>query len=136
MRIPDSVQAIINNELQQLVDFSKSSIEASKRIDIYEAVGGSNLKRVTERKNSPPVLSVADRIRAHIELITARKVEPLWQIACSETENNVRYDRDPSEIQQQEEIYLAQRKQKHIEYILVYDVPRVFTLPIFLKWLN
>jgi hypothetical protein len=127
MKISDSVQAIINIELRRLGDFSKPSIEASKRIEIYEALGSSTLKSVMERKNSPPVLSVADRIRAHIELITAQKVEPLWQTACSETEKYVRDDRDPSEIQQQEEIYLAQRKQKHIEHISVYDVPRVFT---------
>ena len=127
MKISDSVQAIINNEIQQLVDFSKSAVVASKRIEIFEALGSSNLERVTERQHTPPVLSVADRIRAHIELITARKVEPLWQIACSETEKNVEDDRDLTEIQQQEQIYLAQRKQKHIEHISVYDVPRVFT---------
>jgi hypothetical protein len=121
-----SAQALINNEIQQLFDFSKFEMEGSKRIEIYTALGNSNSKRATEHKDSRPVLSVADYVRAYIELITAKKVEPLWQSACLETEMRVRDDRELSEIHQEEEIYLAQRKQKHIEHISVYDVPRAF----------
>jgi hypothetical protein len=126
MKIFDSVQAIISNELKQLVDSSKSAIEGSKRTEIFMAFGSSNLRHAAEHKNSPSVLSTADHIRAYVDLITARKVVPLWQLACLETEGFVPDARDLSGIRQQEKTYLEQRKQRHIEQISVYDVPRTF----------
>lgn len=78
------------------------------------------------RNHTLPTLSVADRVRARIALRTARRVETLWRQACLETEANFSERQDPSEVRQQEETYLAQRKQKHLEHISVYDVPRAF----------
>jgi len=133
MQISDSAQALINKELEQLVKSSEYSLQPQTRITIYEALGYSNVEhdRVLEdarNSNSLPHLSLADLCRAHIALATARKVAPLWDIACQESEVFFKQQdwQDKHEDQHQEEIYLRRRKTEPIENISVYEVPRAF----------
>ncbi len=134
MQIPDFAQTLINMELQQLAESSKYSLQPQSRIEIYTALGPSSVnddKVLDEarKNNSFPHLSIADQIRAHIALITARKVLPLWEIACQESELFFT-EQDwqiKAEEKQQEEVYLRQRRNQPIEMISVYEVPRAFT---------
>jgi hypothetical protein len=134
MEISDSAQALINRELQQLTESSKYAVEPQSRVEIFTALGPSTVnddKILDEarKNNSFPSLSIADRVRAQITLLTARKVLPLWEIACQESEAffieedwQAKY-----EDQSQEEVYLRKRKIQPIEAISVYEVPRAFT---------
>ncbi len=131
MKIPNSAQALIHTELQKLTESNRYTLEPDTRIEIYSALGQSNVNdeliREEVRKNNPlPSLSNADRLRAQIALITARKVEGLWSKACLETETNFSKNRNPAEIHREEETYLASKKQKYLEHIPVDDVPRAF----------
>lgn len=129
--IPDVAQALIEVELKLLTYSARYSVPKDKRVEIYAALGPSSVldeKMLNEArvKKILPTLSTADRVRARVALITARKVENLWQQACLETDANFSKHQDPAEINQEEEEYLAQRKQKPIEHISVYKVPRAF----------
>ena len=131
MKIPSSAQALIDSELRQLVASSEYSLQPHTRIEIYATLGHSlvnddQILDEARKNNILPSLSVSDRLRARIAFITAKKVEKLWQQTCLETEANFSESQDPLEIQREEDFYLAQRKQKHLEHISVYDVPRVF----------
>jgi hypothetical protein len=134
MQIPDSAQALINRELQQLAKSSKYSLPLQSRVEIYAALGVSSVnddKIIDEahRNNSFPHLSLADRVRAQIALITAKKVLRMWEIACQESEAFFTEQdwQDKHEHQRQEEVYLRKRKTQPLETISVYEVPRVFT---------
>lgn len=133
MQIPDSAKALINNELQQFARSSRYSLPPQTRIEIYSALGPSNVNDYSvldeaHDSSSLPHLSVADRVRANIALITARKVVPLWEFACQESELFFKEQdwQDKYEDQRQEEIYLRRRKDQPIEAISVYEVPRAF----------
>lgn len=132
MQIPESAQVLIDHELHQLAESGEYSLLPDRRIEIYAALGPSNVtddKVLAEarKKNTLPALSIADRARARIALISARKVERLWQQACLETEANLSGYQDQPDVRQQEEENLAQRQEKYIEHISVHDVPRAFT---------
>jgi hypothetical protein len=133
MKIPDAAQALINIELRQLAESSKYSLQPQSRVEIYAALGSSSLDDVilteARRNNSFPHLSIADRVRAQIALITAKKVLPLWEIACQESEAFfTKQDwQDKYEDQRQEDVYRLKRKNQPIETISVYEVPRTFT---------
>jgi hypothetical protein len=134
MQIPNSAQALINRELEQLAKSSKYSLHPESRVEIYAALGASSVNddRILDearRNNALPHLSIADRVRAQIALITAQKVLPLWEIACQESEAFFTEEdwQAKYEDQRQEEVYLRKRKTQPIETISVYDVPRAFT---------
>ena len=132
MNIPNSAQALIDTELRKLAESNRYALEPDTRIEIYSALGQSNVNDEPmldeARKNNPlPSLSRPDRLRAQIALITARKVEGLWSKACLETEANFSENGNPAEIHREEETYLASKKQKYLEHISVDDVPRAFT---------
>lgn len=129
--IPDVAQALIEVELKLLTYSARYSVPKDKRVEIYAALGPSSVmdeKMLDEARKKKVLLtlSAADRVRARIALITAIKVEKLWQQACLETDANFSEHQDQAEINQNEVEYLAQRKQKPIEHISVYKVPRAF----------
>lgn len=133
MQIPASAQALISKELQQLAKSSEYSLHSQTRIEIYEALGSSNVNDAKtldeiQNSNSFPRLSVADLVRAYVATATARKVLPLWEVACQESELFFKQEdwQDKYEDQRQEEIYLHRRKSEPIEKISVYEVPRAF----------
>jgi len=134
MQIPDSAKALIDTELQQLAKSSRYYLPPQGRLEIYAALGPSSahddkVPEEARKNNSFPPLSLADRIRAQVALITARKVLPLWELACQETESfftkqdwQIKYD----DQRNKEEVYLHRRKSRPIETISVYEVPRAF----------
>jgi hypothetical protein len=129
MESPPSLQTLIDAEIHQLTAPRAYSPQRDSRIRFYAAIGDSNVmddKVLDEsrRNNTLPALCGADCVRAWIALRTARKVERLWEQACSESDAALGAQQDSAEIRQEEETYQAQRKQKHLEHISVYDVPR------------
>jgi hypothetical protein len=132
MQVPELVRTLMDAKLRQLANSSQHSITPRRRMEIYAALGPSsvtNERILDEARESKtlPILSTADRVRARIALQAARKVAGIWPQACLETEANFIEREDPNEVQQQVEAYLAQRSQKRLEHISVYDVPRAFT---------
>ncbi len=133
MQIADSAKALIKNELYQLAKSRKYFLLPQTRIDIYAALGVSNVndEKVLDEAHSNdsfPHLLVADRIRANIALITARKVALLWENACQESESYFKEQdwQDKHKDQDQEEVYRRRSKNQPIEEISVYEVPRAF----------
>jgi hypothetical protein len=134
MQIPEAAQVLINNELRQLAGSTGYSLPAQSRIEIYAALGASNFTdevlEEARENHSLPHLSAADRVRAQVALITARKVVPLWEAACRETELFFTQEEWQMMLEEQkrENVYLRRRKNEPIEMISVYEVPRAFTL--------
>jgi hypothetical protein len=129
MKIPDSLQHLIDAELRQLSESEAYSVPPEKRMELYDSLGPSNaVSMVDHQADSRPHLSVADRARAQISIITARKVLPLWDAACQEseawfTEMDFEYKEQDKRL---EAGYLHKRKTQPLETIFTNEVPRAF----------
>lgn len=133
MQIPDYAQILIVTELRKLAESSKYFISPDKEAEICAALGYASVnKRMVvgeaSRNNAIHSLTTTSRIWAQLALITAKKVVPLWRIACQETELYFTEQdwQDNYENQRKEEDYLNNRNALPIEKISAYDVPRAF----------
>lgn len=134
MQVPTSLRDLVKFELAKLVDSVDYPLSPESRESLYLACGPSNVKEdlvliEARHAGSFPLLSEADRVRARLALLSAKKVVGLWRQACSETEANFNEHQNPTEYSQFEEAFQTQRREKQIELISIYDVPRAF-LPI------
>lgn len=133
MQIPDYAQILIASELRKLAESNKYFISFDKEAEICAALGYVSSSKHTVvgevlRNNTIHSLTATGRTWTQLALITAKKVLPLWRIACQETELHFTEQdwQDHYEDQQKEEGYLNKRKTLPIEKISVYDVPRAF----------
>lgn len=132
--LPVAVTDIISNELTQLDKNRSYNLPPESRIALYEAIGPSCLphyrtRRKTLKVRELPNWTKADCVRSQLSLLTARKVLPLWEIACQESEKSftqVDWQHKSEEVHR-EEVYLRKREIQPIEEISVYDVPRTYT---------
>jgi hypothetical protein len=100
MRIPGPVQALIGVELRKLAQIPAYTIPPGCRAEICAALGPSCLTQrdadsTADGNRGLPVLSFSDRIRAYLELITAKNAAVLWRQACQETDAIFGEVRDP-----------------------------------------
>jgi hypothetical protein len=124
LKLPESAQQTIDNELERLSGDSNFDLYPQCRIDLYRALGPSSAEKGSRRK-SPYKPTLADRVRTRIALFTARKVIPLWEAACRETDANFANETGREDEEKElEDAYAKEGAQKHIEAISVYDVPR------------
>lgn len=130
--LPTQVTRAIEAELSALDHTLSYEIPPEKLIRIYELLGATCVQAHKEQryKNSYrglPPLTKADRVRAQIALSTARKVMPLWEIACKETDTTFTEQdwKDAEEDQRKEKGYLERLSLETIETFCVYrDIPR------------
>jgi len=133
MQIPEYAQILVDSELRRLANSSKYYLSAEKEVEICEALGYaglSNHEALGEefRIDTVHSLTTTEHIWARIAFITAKKVLPLWGIACQETElyfteQDWHYHKQD---QLREDEYLHKRNTLPIEKISVDDVPRKF----------
>jgi hypothetical protein len=133
MQIPEYAQSLVDSELMRLAKSSKYYLSAAKEVQICEALGYAGLSNDEAlgeefRINSVHSLTPTEHVWARIALITAKKVLPLWGIACQETalyftEQDWHYHKQD---QLKEDEYLHKRNTLAIEMISVDDVPRKF----------
>lgn len=133
MQIPDYAKTLIASELRKLAESSKYFISPRRETEICEALGYisvNNEQRIDEalRNNVIHSLTTTGRVWAQLALITGKKVLPLWELACQESELYFTEQdwQDNYEDQRKEEGYLHKRDTLPIEKISVYDVPRAF----------
>jgi hypothetical protein len=133
MQIPEYTQSLIDSELRKLAKSSKYFLSAEREVQLCEALGNSGLsndKAIGEefRNNALHALTTTEHVWARIALITAKKVLPLWEKACQETE--VYFTEEDWYYQKQDQLkeaeYLHKRNTLPIENISVDDVPRKF----------
>jgi hypothetical protein len=130
MPIPISAKKLIDRELSRLVELGEWTLPAEKRLSICRALGPSisldkeNVPEGEFKRTTAPLLSLADRMRARIAILTARKVAVLWPRACRETDANFREWQNEEQVCR--ETYLNEKKKTPIEQISIRSVPRAF----------
>lgn len=132
--LPTPLRTAIDAELVCLNETIEYDIPSENRIHIYQLIGSSchqsyREKRLQSEDWEMPALTKADRVRTQVALATARKVLPLWDIACKETEAHFT-DFDwqcKAEDESKEEAYLQMLSDGLIEQMCVFtEIPRKF----------
>ncbi|MCB0020921.1 MAG: hypothetical protein KDE09_24165 [Anaerolineales bacterium] len=125
--IPDETQNIISAEYAkaQSDEYFLYLLPVTTRIQILASLGPSNQLPAEERtdpvrKAHVSQLTLADRVRTRLAILTAQKVLPLWPDACAESDRLVGTDDAQLEL-----AYQQVRAALPIEQISVYDVPRL-----------
>jgi hypothetical protein len=129
MALPNTTQSLVTEALAQFHNNLQFDFHPQQRIEIYRSLGPSWAPtrtvnyQVLQGTNRPQLL-LGDLARAEIALVTAKKVLPLWTMACEETDSNFGESLPQDEVEQQR--YLARRQMQPIESISVYEVPKRF----------
>ncbi|GAB4200206.1 MAG: hypothetical protein OHK0022_21070 [Roseiflexaceae bacterium] len=129
--LPAATQALIADALRLLDSEAMPNLPARLRMALLRSLGPCSTldsaawqaQLATQRL---PELAFADRVRARIARQAAERVVALWPVALSETQ--ARYGRDEAFEQEErlrEHAYWQQRRNRPIEQISVYDVPRL-----------
>jgi hypothetical protein len=130
MPSPNSAQSLIDSHLRQLHDGTIRSVEPEDRDEICAGLMSAPIAErtgIASRANDLSPQGEGDRLlRAHLELLSAKKVATFWEQACLETDANFSEREDPAEIRRQIDSYVRQRQSLPLEHISVYDVPRAF----------
>lgn len=131
MLIPPELEEIISKEVSRLTQNKSYDLSPKTRLHLFDVIGASTIRAdnnydTTITSKRLPPLTLADRIRARIAIITAQRASASWDYACKETDNGRKQDDVDADTLETSQVYLSLMQHSNLEEISVFKVPRPY----------